>query len=152
MFTFVMGFGIAGRFIGGALGYKFSYPAKVKFSLTVAACVCFSLVNGVLLFLPTQLMMAFNFISGISLVIANNIRTSATQSYLPDSRRARFNGAFQTLCALGLIFGQLFAGVLGDILPTREIYVGFVVINLASIFFTFIKGRNHVEPVYNREV
>jgi len=85
-------------------------------------------------------------------VTSYNIRISATQAYVPDSVRARFNGTFQMMCNLGQIFGQVAAGVLSEFASERSIIIGLMALNMAAIYAIVWPGRNYVKQVYNRRV
>lgn len=92
------------------------------------------------------------FLVGILSVTSFNIRISATQSYIPDEIRGRFNGVFQMLCTLGSIIGQLLAGGLGEFMPERIIIIMFMSLNLLGVIFVMYRGREHVKKIYNRAV
>ena len=85
-------------------------------------------------------------------VTSYTIRTAATQSYVPDDKRARFNGIFQMLNALGGVAGSLVIGALAEILPERLLVTGANVLVLGAVYLFIWRGREHVKKVYNREV
>ena len=92
------------------------------------------------------------FVSGFLAVNSYNIRISATQSYVPDSCRARFNGVFLMFTTLGSVIGQLAAGALAEFLPIRGVIAGLQLVGLVSVFTIIWPGRSHVKSIYNREV
>lgn len=92
------------------------------------------------------------FVVGILGVTSYNIRISATQSYLPDSKRGRFNGTFQMICTAGNIVGQLLAGMMGDVMDERKIMVILMSINMLAIFFVMYRRKEYVKKVYNRSL
>ena len=81
-----------------------------------------------------------------------NIRIAATQSYVPDSFRARFNGTFLMLTTFGSMLGNLGAGILGEFIPSQFVIAGTQVLNLVAICAIVWPGREHVKQIYNREV
>ena len=81
-----------------------------------------------------------------------NIRVSAVQSYLPDEKRARFNGAYQMLTSLGALSGTLAAGALAEVFPERGIILAFNAVGLAAAWLFVFRRRKEVAPIYNRKV
>ena len=152
LYTFITTTGLAGRFVGGLIHYKYKYPADKKFLIAICVyCAC-SVCDALKLWLPVPLMFVVFFCVGIISVTSFNIRISATQSYVPDSVRGRFNGTFQMITTIGTLTGQLVAGSLGEFLPERTILIGMMVINLTAIYLTMFRHRNDVKPLYNRDV
>lgn len=152
LFTFVTGFGVIGRLIGGVIHYKFKYPVDKKFLIAITVYMSISIIEGVQLFLPVSLMMLCFFTSGIMGVTSYNIRISATQSYVPDEKRGRFNGIFNMICAAGGIVGQLLGGAMAEVMPERSVIVIFAIFNIFAVIFVMYKGREHVKQIYNRRV
>lgn len=104
---------VVGRFIGGLVHYKVRFPTQKKFAIAITVYLVVSALDGVMLYLPIPLMALAFFTYGLLGVTSYNIRIAATQSYIPDTKRARFNGTFQMLCSLGSIGGSLVGGALG---------------------------------------
>lgn len=152
LFTIVTGCGILGRLVGGGIHYKFKYPVDKKFSIALFVYTIITVLESLELFLPVPLMMFSFFTVGILGVTSYNIRISATQSYLPDDKRGRFNGVFSMFCTGGNIIGQLISGGLGEVVEVRTIIIAFNAINLVAIIFIMFKGREHVKKIYNRAV
>ena len=69
-------------------------------------------------------MMAMCFIVGVGGITSFTIRISATQSYVPDERKGRFNGAFNMISTAGALTGELLAGGLTLVLPERIVVRG----------------------------
>ena len=151
IYTYIMAFAVAGRFVGGMIHYRFKYPPAKKFAIALFVYISLNFLCGSYLFLPVPLMMLFNFLSGVLGITSYNIRISATQSYIPDSHRARFNGIFYVITTVGALAGQLLSGALGDIVPMRAVVVGFCVVGLLGTGI-MIAGREHVKKIYNRSV
>lgn len=150
--TIVMGCGVIGRLIGGIVHYKFRYPTDKKFTIALFVYTVVSILEGTQLYFPIIIMMIFGFTTGILSVTSYNIRISATQSYLPDTKRARFNGIFQMLCAAGGIMGQLICGGLGEIMHERTVIAVLMFFNLLAVILIMYKGKEHVKKIYNRVV
>ena len=152
MYTFVMIAGVIGRLIGGAIQYKLDLPANKKFLIAIIVYVSFCVMEMGFLFTPIYVMAFLSFTVGLLTVTSYNIRISTTQSYIPDSKRARFNGTFHMIMNAGMILGQLIAGALADYIPIRAVVVIFNAICLIAVFAIMWRGRKHVIPIYNRSV
>jgi len=152
MYTFVTIGGVVGRFIGGALQYKFDLPSNKKFTIAIIVYISFCTMEMGILFTPIYAMIAINFVIGLLTVTSYNIRISSTQSYVPDAKRARYNGTFHMILNTGAIFGQLLAGALAEVIPIRVVVVMFNGICLIAVFAVMWRGRKHVIPIYNRSV
>lgn len=152
LFTIVSSFGVLGRLTGGAIHYKYKYPTNKKFAIAITVYSTIAILEAFQLYFPIPLMIISFFIIGIMGVTSFNIRISATQSYVPDAKRGRFNGTFQMIVSAGSIVGQLTAGVLGEVFPERQIITGFMVINFLAVIFIMYRKRDHVKKIYNRRV
>ena len=144
------GFSVAGRGIGGLLQYKIKYPAAVKYGLALAVYIIINVLEGSYLFLPVNGMRAACFLVGILGVTSYTIRSSATQSYVPDDRKGRFNGAFIMLTTSGSLLGELLAGACTAFWPMRTILAVFMGVALAAALVIIGGGKKHVKPLYNR--
>ncbi len=142
----------AGRVAGGLLHYRFRLPAANRFPVAMAVYTTLPFLYGVLLFLPVPAMAAVFFLYGVLGVTSYNIRIAATQSYLPDGKRARFNGAYQMLTSLGSLCGTLLAGALAERLPERAVILLFSTVGLAAAWLFIFRRRREVAILYNREV
>ena len=151
-YTFVMLAGVLGRFIGGAIQYKLDLPVKKKFMIAIFVYITSGIIDMSYLFTPVYIMAYLSFLVGLLTVTSYNIRISTTQSYIPDEKRARFNGTFHMIMNTGMIIGQLIAGALADVIPIRAVVVLFNGICLVSVFLIMWRGRKHVIPIYNRSV
>lgn len=152
LYTFVMGAALIWRLAGGGFHYLKKLPAKYKF--LIALCVYFSIsvIEGVYLYLPIAVMIVLNFFDGALGVTSYNIRISATQNYIPDAKRARFNGVFQMILSFGGILGQLIAGGLGDYIPSRPLIAGFMGLNIFAVIFIMAMNAKHVSKIYNVDI
>ena len=152
LYTIVSTLSEVGRIVGGMIHYKVKIPAKRKFAAAFAAYLTLPVIDGVLLFLPIPAMAAVNLCAGMIGVTSYNIRIAATQSYLPDGKRARFNGAFQMLTSLGSLCGTLLAGTLAEVMPERGVILLFSAVHMLCIWLIVFRRRREVAAVYNREV
>lgn len=151
LYTIVSAFMEAGRVAGGLVHCKIKLPTEKKFAVAMTVYVLIGIIDGAVLFLPVPAMAVILFIYGMLGVTSYNIRIAATQSYLPDGKRARFNGAFQMITSLGSLGGTLLAGSLAEVLPERGVVVMFSAVGLAASWL-FIFRRREVAAIYNREV
>jgi len=152
LYTIISSFGVLGRLTGGFIHYKYKYPVDKKFIIALAVYTSITFLEAFNLYFPVPLMMLSFFVIGIMGVTSFNIRISATQSYVPDLKRGRFNGTFQMIVSAGNIMGQLLAGVLGEIYQERHIIMMFMAINLLAVVFIMYNKREHVKKIYNRRV
>lgn len=152
LYTVVAAFAEAGRVAGGFIHYKIKLPTEKKFAIAMTIYTLINLIDGVILFLPIPVMAVVFFLYGVLGVTSYNIRIAATQSYLPDGKRARFNGSFQMLTSLGSLCGTLTAGVLAEHLPERAVIALFSAVGLAAAWLFIFRRRREVAALYNREV
>lgn len=151
VYIFTMGWMTIGRMVGGAIHYKIHYPIEKKFSIALMVYLVIALIDGTLLYLPLKVMMVLCFMEGILGITSFNIRISATQSYVPDERKGRFNGIFQMATTLGLLMGEFLSGVFTVIFPERAVVTGFMVLNFIAAIVLMGGNRKHVKPIYNRQ-
>jgi len=143
---------VLGRFIGRLVQYKLDLPVNKKFMIAMFVYVVAAIIDMSYLFTPLIIMGVLSFIVGLLTVTSFNIRISTTQSYIPDDKRARFNGTFHMIMNSGIILGQLIAGALADHIPIRAVVVLFNGLSLIAVFAIMWRGRRHVIPIYNRSV
>ena len=151
IYMLVWGMAIFGRAIGGGIHYKMSLPVQKKYSIALTVYVIISLGEGFYLYCPLPVMMASCFLTGILGVTSYTIRISATQSYVPDEKKGRFNGAFNMLNTVGSFAGNLIAGALTAFLPARGVLTGFMLITAAAAVVVIGGGRKAVSAIYNRQ-
>ncbi len=149
-FMFVMAFSLAGRAIGGMIHYRLKIPAGYRYTIALAVYIVISICEGVYLFFSFPVMMLLCFIVGIGGVTSYTIRISATQSYVPDEKKGRFNGAFNMLSTVGALIGEFAAGILTESFSERIILLtAMLLCALAAVVFIG-GGKKHVEIIYNR--
>lgn len=151
IYMLVWGMAIFGRAIGGGIHYKMSLPVQKKYSIALTVYVIISLCEGFYLYCPLPVMMASCFLTGILGVTSYTIRISATQSYVPDEKKGRFNGAFNMLNTVGSFAGNLIAGALTAFLPARGVLTGFMLVTAAAAVVVIGGGRKAVSAIYNRQ-
>ena len=151
VYMFVWGMSVIGRTIGGTILYRIKFPVKWKYTIALVTYITVNIVEGIYLYLNIPTMMTLCFISGLLGVTSYNIRVSATQSYVPDEKKGRFNGAFNMLNTSGSLAGEVIAGALTVFLPVRWVLSGFM--GLAAIAAIIVIGGNRdaVKKIYNRE-
>lgn len=152
LYTIVSNCLVVGRFIGGLIHYKVKFPAEKKFAIAIFVYLIVDTIDGVALYLPVVVMAVVFFVYGALGVTSYNIRITATQSYIPDTKRARFNGTFQMLNSLGSIGGSLTAGALAEFFPERPVMLVLAAVNVTAVYLLMYRGRKHVAAIYNREL
>ncbi len=150
IYMLVGGMMVLGRSIGGGIHYKTVIPEKKRYTVAMAVYITINIIGAVYLYLPIPAMMALCFIDGIGGVSSYTIRISATQSYVPDEKKGRFNGAFNMLWTVGMLAGEGLAGGLSVILPDRAIISIVMTMCLIAAFVFIGGGKKHVEAIYNR--
>ena len=151
VFMLTWGMSAAARCIGGMVHYKVKLPVKAKFAIAFSVYIALALLEGTYLFFPVPVMMVMTFSTGLLGVTSYNIRISATQSYVPDEKKGRFNGAFNTLSMAGMVLGQAAAGVLSRTAGERAIVVIANALCLLAALAFIGCGKKRVEKIYNTE-
>ena len=147
----VWGCAVLGRTIGGGIHYKTRIPAAKRYALALGLYIFNSLAEGFYLFFPVPVMMALLFMVGIGGVTTYTIRISATQSYVPDEKKGRFNGAFNMMSMLGALLGEVIAGLASEVMAERTIIMIAMLIQAALAIVIIGGNREHVSKIYNRE-
>ena len=109
-----------------------------------------SLLGGIYLFMPLRIMMTMCFVIGFCGVISYNIRVSSTQSYVPNQKKGRFNGAFHFLETSGILLGELLAGVMVNWINDRIVLFIFMSITFLSVIVIMGKNKIKVAAIYNK--
>lgn len=152
LYAVITNFSVVGRLIGGVIHYKVKLPTEKKFAIALTVYTVRAVMDGITLWLPVPLMALLLLLTGLFSVTSYNIRIAATQTYIPDGKRARFNGTFQMLCALGSVAGSLTAGGLAEVMPERWAIMLLAGVGLLGVYVFMYRGRKHVAAIYNREV
>ena len=151
-YALIMGFMSAGRMVGGLIHYFFRYPVKRKYSIAVFVYSISSILEMTIYLFPYNAIIPIVFLNGMLSVTSFNIRTSATQSYVPSEMRGRFNGTFMMLTTLGMVIGQLVGGILGEFIHLPYIAIATLSLNVIAVYFCIARSKESVKLLYNREV
>ena len=138
--------------MGGAVQYKLRIPREKKFFVAFSVYVAINVLSGTLLFLPVPLMAVWFFLDGVLGITSYTIRSAATQSYVPDNKRARFNGMFQMISFVGSVAGSLAIGALAEVLPERRIVAATGILALGGVYLFIWRGREDIRKIYNRDM
>ncbi|MBR3560208.1 MAG: MFS transporter [Oscillospiraceae bacterium] len=148
----VWGFSVLGRALGGLLHYRFKLPAKRKFAIALSVYVIIGLIEATYLYAPLGVMRLGCFLVGILGVTSYTIRISATQAYVPNELRGRFNGAFVMLDTAGALVGELLAGGAIAVFPMRPALTAFLLLVVLAALLFILGGRRYIKPIYNTQV
>lgn len=151
VFMLTWGMGSLARCIGGLVHYRIKLPPRFKYGIALTVYIALALLEGSYLFLPVPLMMVMTGLTGILGVTSYTIRISATQKYVPDERKGRFNGAFSTLTMAGMVLGEAAAGALAPTVGERSIVVMGNALCLLAAFLFIACGHKSVSRIYNTE-
>lgn len=151
-YSFVVSLSTLGRFAGGFIHYIYRYPSEKKFKIAIFVYFMISIIDIIFFRSPFWLMGFLMFISGILSVTSFTIRISATQSYVPSEKRARFNSIFIVITTFGSITGQLLGGLLGEVLYIPNIILCVMLINILAVYFIIYRQRASIKVLYNRSV
>ena len=152
LYTFVLGFGVAGRLLGGIFQYRLKYNRKMRFTVSIVCCVLIGILDMIMLYLPARFIMLCCLLTGLLSIAVYNIRLSTTQAYVSDLKRARFVSFFEMMFAGGNILGQIFSGILGEFIHSRFIISAFNVINIIALFAVIVGNAKSVKKIYNIEI
>ena len=150
-YLIIGGMMMLGRVVTSSWHYRHKLPIDKKFLIAFLVYILLSIIEGTLLFLPLYLMFFLSFCSGCLGVTSYTIRISATQSYVPDEKKGRFNGAFNMLSVLGALIGEGVAGALSVYMDMRFVMLSTQMVVLVSAFLIMGREKRHVAPIYNRE-
>ena len=151
IYMLVWGCSLAGRAIGGGIHYKTVIPAGRRYFIALIIYIANALNEGFYLFFPIPVMMVMCFAIGIGGVTSYTIRISATQSYVPDEKKGRFNGAFNMIFMVGALAGEMIAGLASEAVSERTVIMVAMIIEAIAALVIIGGAKQHVEKVYNRE-
>ena len=151
VYMLVWGMMVVGRTVGGLVHYKVQLPTHRKYAIALTVYIVISMLEGGYLYTPVPVMMAMCLCNGLLGVTSYTIRISATQSYVPDEKKGRFNGAFNMLNTVGSLTGQLVAGALTVVLPPRLVLTAFMLVTAAAAIVFIGGNRTAVSAIYNRQ-
>ena len=151
IYMVVWGMALIGRAIGGGVHYKLKIPSHLRYGIALAVYIAISLFEAFYLFLPIPLMMILCFLNGAGGVTSYTIRVSATQSYVPDEKKGRFNGVFGMINTVGALAGELIAGLLTVFMPERLVLMSALLLCAAAAIFVIGGCHKPVAEIYNRQ-
>ena len=151
LYMLVWGCGSAARALGGLYHYRHRMPVEKKYDIALFVYVAINALSAAYLFLPVPVMAVCCTLVGILGVTSYNIRISATQRYVPDEKKGRFNGAFNTLSMIGMLTGQLVSGVLSLKVPLRILFMSVNLVCLAAALIFIGGNRTEISKVYNTQ-
>ncbi|MCM1440851.1 MAG: MFS transporter [Roseburia sp.] len=151
LFLIVQGASVLGRGLGSIFHYRVQMPARWKYRVALAVYMAVGVIGGVYLYLPLPVMIPLFFVYGLLGITSYTIRISATQSYVPDEKKGRFNGAFNMLSTTGNLVGTLLAGTLTEFLPVRQVLLGFCLLEAVMAAVLIGGNRRSIAPIYNRQ-
>lgn len=149
IYMIVWGMALVGRAVGGGIHYRMKLPVKTKYAIAFMVYISISVIEGSYLYLPVRAMIPLTFLSGILGVTSYTIRISATQSYVPDEKKGRFNGAFNMLNTVGALSGEAIAGVLTVVMSERYVLSLFMFISMLAAVIFIGGNRKQVKKIYN---
>jgi MFS family permease len=147
----VWGCSLVGRAAGGGVHYKTVIPARRRYIVALVVYVLNALNEGFYLFFPIPVMMVLCFLIGLGGVTSYTIRISATQSYVPDEKKGRFNGAFNMLFMVGALIGELIGGVGTQVISERMVLMIAMIFNAVMAVVIIGGCKDSVSYIYNRE-
>ena len=151
LYALVFGMSFIGRAVGGGIHYKFKIPTRLKFMFAMTIYIIIAIGEGTYMFLPIGLAVVVCFITGISGVTSYTIRISSTQSYVPDEKKGRYNGAFQLITTIGLLIGQMAGGALAQKMDARFVVFAGNIIALIAAIIIIGGNRKAVAKIYNTD-
>ena len=151
LYALVFGMSFIGRAVGGGIHYKFKIPSKLKFMFAMTIYIIIAIGEGTYMFMPIGLAVVVCFITGISGVTSYTIRISSTQSYVPDEKKGRYNGAFQLITTIGLLIGQMAGGALAQKMDARFVVFAGNIIALIAAIIIIGGNRKAVAKIYNTD-
>lgn len=150
-YMLVWGMSMVGRLLGSAVYYRIRIPARAKFAVSLVAYIAASVLEGVYLYFTVAVMVVLTLIVGLCGITSYNIRLAGTQSYVPNEKRGRFNGMFNTLTMAGMLLGQLLSGAATAVLSERIVLAIFMGICTLAAFGCIGMNKKYVAPIYNTD-
>ena len=151
IFMIVFGCMSVARGLGGIFHYRHRMPVGKKYDIALLVYITINILSAFYLYLPIPVMTVCCIAVGLLGVTSYNIRVSATQRYVPDEKKGRFNGAFNTLSMIGMLIGQATAGVLSLKLPLRLIFTMINLLCLAAAIYFIGGNREEISKIYNTQ-
>ncbi len=151
LYTLTWGMSSLARFLIGIVHYNVRLPVRMKYGIALGVYIGLAVLEGGYLFCSVPAMMVMMFITGLLGMTSYNIRISATQKYVPDEKKGRFNGAFGTLSTVGAIAGEAIAGALSLAVSERAVVVIANALCLTAALVCIGGRKKDVAKIYNVE-
>lgn len=148
MLGFLKSAEMVGRVLSGMFQYRFEIPAKKRYGLTKFVYITYQIADMILLFTTYPCMLVNRFVCGGLGTTSATVRETAVQSYLPGKIRARVNALFSAIFSIGSIAFQVFAGILGEIIPYRTVILIMGIISLAAVWILIVRPSDENRKVY----
>ncbi len=150
VYILVWGMSVLGRGLGSIFHYRVRLPAKWRYMAAFGVYIMINVLEGIYLFMPVRVMMVMCLMVGLGGITSYTIRISATQSYVPDEKKGRYNGAFSMLNTVGMLVGEILGGALTVVFPERLVLAGFMAVCTAAAIVFIGGNKKDVELLYNR--
>ena len=151
MYSFLISAETLGRMLGGIVHYFIPIKPRQRYPIARTVYIVYDLFDGILLFLPYWGMAINRFICGFLGVNSATLREAAIQAYLPPDIRARINSLLNVTIQAGVMFMQILAGALGEVLSFRTVAVLCAVSGLMWVYVLVIRNREPIDALYRGE-
>lgn len=153
-YSFMISANAIGRITGGLVHYLFKYPVNRRYQIALTVYFLVEIIGATQLYYPYPLMVGSAFFTGLIAVTSFNIRMSATQSYIPNDKRARINSAQNLMHGFGSIAGLLITGYLATYVVSdyRMLLLVSATVSIGAIILFPVRLKKEFIKIYNREV
>ena len=153
-YSFMISANALGRITGGLVHYLFKYPVNRRYQIALTVYFLVEIIGATQLYYPYPLMVGSAFFTGLIAVTSFNIRMSATQSYIPNDKRARINSAQNLMHGFGSIAGLLITGYLATYVVSdyRMLLLVSATVSIGAIILFPVRLKKEFIKIYNREV
>lgn len=153
-YSFMISANAIGRITGGLVHYLFKYPVNRRYQIALTVYFLVEIIGATQLYYPYPLLVASAFFTGLIAVTSFNIRMSATQSYIPNDKRARINSAQNLMHGFGSISGLLITGYLATYVVSdfRLLILFSAIVSIGAIILFPVRLKKEFVKIYNREV
>lgn len=132
------------------LNYFVEYPKNKRFSIYYFVYIFYSLMDGLLLFLPYPLMLLDRCLTGACGINSATLRESSVQNYISDDKRAKLNALMNICYIVSTLLFKLILGALGEVLSVKAIMIGGVLCEQFVYYFILYRHKEKVKPIYNQ--
>lgn len=139
-----------GRTVGGVVHYRFEIKPERRFTFAYLVYLIYSFMDIILLFIGYPFMLLNRAICGFLGINSATLRESSVQNYIPDDKRAKLNGLFNSISSLSCMICYTLIGILGEVLSYQKSIVITGVVEIIACYFIMYRGRQEVKKVYNK--